>query len=408
MLIYELKKIFVKRSGKIAVLLLLLLLGITSYFTVCDVEYINEQGQAEKGFSAVRMLRQARKEWEGELTEERLARVIEENSRINATPEFNSDDVQMQDIAYGWKQGIYDIRAMLVRSFGKFRDYDYYLADRLEPEDASEFYDNRVLQLKEWLDGEAKDTFSEKEKAFLINCYESIETPFYYDYFAGWDELFEFFPTVIMITVLILGFLAAGIFSGEFQMKTDAIFFSSYHGRGKASAAKLGAGFLIVTVVYWVMVLLYTGIVLGYLGADGAGLVIQTSGRGWKSFYNITNWQEYLLIVFGGYLGSLFMLVLVMLVSAKFRSATLAVMVPFILIFLPAFLQSLPYVIVSKICALLPDQLLQMNLAVCYFSLYQIGEKVVGAVPILLVIYLLLVLLLCPVIYQGYRKAEVR
>lgn len=408
MLIYELKKIFGKRSGKAAVLLLLMLLGLTSYFAVCDVKYINEQGQAEKGFSAVRMLRQARKEWEGELTEEMLARVIEENSRINATPEFNSDDVQMRNIAYGWKQGIYDIRSMLACSFGQFREYDYYLPDRLEPEDASKFYDNRVFQLREWLDGDAKDTFSEEEKTFLIHSYESIETPFYYDYFAGWDALFEFFPTILMVTVLILGFLAAGIFSGEFQMKTDAIFFSSYYGRGRASVAKLGAGFFMVTVVYWVMVLLYTGIVLGYLGADGAGLVIQTSGRGWKSFYNITNWQEYLLIVFGGYLGSLFMLLLVMLVSAKFRSATLAVMVPFILIFLPAFLQGLPYVIVSKICALLPDQLLQMNLAVCYFSLYQIGGKVTGAVPILLMIYLLFVLLLCPVIYQVYRRAEVR
>ncbi len=126
---------------------------------------------------------------------------------------------------------------MLVRSFGKFREYDYYLADQLETGDASKFYDNRVLQLKEWLDGDAKDTFSEEEKAFLIHSYESIETPFYYDYFAGWDALFEFFPTILM-----------------------------------------------VTVVYWVMVLLYTGIVLGYLGADGAGLVIQTSGRAGKAF----------------------------------------------------------------------------------------------------------------------------
>ncbi len=408
MLMYELKKIFIKRSGKIAVLLLLGLLGLTSYFAVCDVKYVNEQGQTEGGAAAVRRLRQERKKWAGELTEEQLAKVIEENNRINATPEANSDDTKMQDIAYGWKQGFYDIRQMLVRAFGKFREYDYYAADRLKPEDASAFYENRILQLREWLDGEAEDMFSEAEKAFLIERYEKIKTPFAYDYFEGWDQLFEFFPTVIMITILILSFLAAGIFSGEFQMKTDAIFFSSYHGRRKASAAKLLAGLFMVTAVYWVMVLLYTGIVLGYLGTDGAELLIQTSGGGWKSFYPITNWQEYLLIVFGGYLGSLFMLLLVMLVSAKSRSALLAVTVPFILIFLPSFLGSIPYSVVSKIVALLPDQLLQMNLVVCYFNVYQIGGKVVGAVPVLLTVYSLLVLILCPAVYQVYRKAQVR
>lgn len=408
MVLYELKKIFVKRSGKIAVLLLLFLLGLTSYFAVCDVKYINEQGESEYGISAVRMLRQSRKEWKGPLTEEVLAKVIEENNRINASFEGRSEDVQMQNIAYGRKQGFYDIRRLLVEAFGKFREYDYYLVDRLKPEDASAFYENRILQLKEWLREEAEHVFSEKEKAFLIDRYENMETPFYYDYFTGWDQLFEFFPTVIMITVLILGFLAAGIFSGEFQMKADAIFFSSYHGRGKASAAKLGAGVLMVTVIYWVMVLLYTGIVLGYLGADGAELSIQLTGRGWKSFYHITIWQEYLLIIFGGYLGNLFMLLLVMLVSAKSRSAVLAVMVPFLLIFLPNFLQNIPYGIISKIYALLPDQLLQINMGVSYFNLYQIGGKVVGGLPILFVLYSILALGVCPLIYQVYRKAEIR
>ncbi len=408
MVLYELKKIFVKRSGKIAVLLLLFLLGLTSYFAVCDVSYINEQGETEYGISAVRKLRQSRKEWKGPLTEEVLAKVIEENNRINASPEGRSEDVQMQDIAYGRKQGFYDIRSLLVHAFGKFREYDYYLVDQLKPEDASAFYENRILQLKEWLGEEAEHVFSEKEKAFLIERYESMETPFYYDYFTGWDQLFEFFPTVIMITVLILAFLAAGIFSGEFQMKADAIFFSSYHGRGKASAAKLEAGVLMVTGIYWVMVLLYTGIVLGYLGADGAELSIQLTGRGWKSFYHITIWQEYLLITFGGYLGNLFMLLLVMLVSAKSRSAVLAVMVPFTLIFLPNFLQNIPDGIISKIYALLPDQLLQINLGVSYFNLYQIGRKVVGGLPILIVLYAILALALCPSIYQVYRKTEIR
>ena len=405
MIRYELKKVFVKTGSKIALLLLALLLGVTCFFAM-DKGYINARGERETGIGAMRKLREVKKAWEGELTEDVLASVIAENARINGLPGYRGEDGFATDMGYGWKQGIYDICDMLSTAFGAFREYDYFRVDSLSPKDAGQFYERRILQLKEWLSGEAKEQFSDEEKAFLIRRFEELETPFYYDYMYGWEQLFEFAPTIIMITVLTLGFLAAGIFSGEFQLKADAIFFSSRHGRGRASGAKFWAGFIMVTVIYWVMMLLYTAIVLGCMGADGAGCAIQVTGRGWKSFYNITIWQEYLLLLFGGYLGSLFILFLVMLVSAKAKSAVLAVTIPFFLLFLPSFVTMIPGYLTGRICGLLPDQLLQMNMAVCYFNLYQIGEKVIGAVPILFAVYLALTVLLGPVIYQVYRKAE--
>lgn len=405
MLKYELKKIFVKPGSKIALLLLAVLLGVTCWFAA-DMVFVNEQGKLETGIEAMRKLRSVKKEWAGELTEERLAEVIAENARINALPGYWGDDGWATDTGYGWKQGIDDIDDMLCRAFGKFREYDYRIVDSLTPEDAGQFYERRILQLKEWLSGNDGDFFSDKEKEFLIHRFEELETPLYYDYMTGWDQLFEFAPTVIMITVLILGFLAAGIFSGEFQLKADAVFFSSRHGREKGSAAKLGAGLVMVTVIYWVMILLYSVIVLGYLGADGAGCPVQITGGGWKSFNNITILQEYLLIIFGGYLGVLFMLLLVMLVSAKTKSAVLAVIVPFLLLFVPNFLMNIPDGVINKICGLLPDQLLQMNTVVVYYNLYQIGGIVTGAAPILIAVYLVLTVILCPVIYQVYRRAE--
>lgn len=112
------------------------------------------------------------------------------------------------------------------------------------------------------------------------------------------------------------------------------------------------------------------------------------------------------MIIFGGYLGVLFMLLLVMLVSAKTKSAVLAVIVPFLLLFVPNFLMNIPDGVINKICGLLPDQLLQMNTVVVYYNLYQIGGIVTGAAPILIAVYLVLTVILCPVIYQVYRRAE--
>ncbi len=236
--------------------------------------------------------------------------------------------------------------------------------------------------------------------------YEKLQTPYYYEYADGWKALLEYAPTMIMLLVLFMGFLAAGIFSDEIQLKADSIFFSSRFGRNKAVSAKIAAGFLTVTSIYWIVMLLYSGIVLVVLGAGGANCAIQNALEGWKSFYNVTYLQDYLLTVLGGYTGNLFILFLSMFVSAKTHSKAFAVTIPFILLFLPSFLNGIS--VLSKVLGLLPDQLLQICTVMRTFNLYQIGTKVTGSVPILLTMYFLLFCVLPPVCYQVYRRTEIK
>lgn len=404
---YEIKKVFSKRSGKIAILLLLVIVSITCWFAM-DVSFVNENGETEKGYAAVRRLREAQKEWAGMLDEEKLRQAIEENNRINATPEASSNNLTDSEIVYSWKQGIAEIRNLLNCSYAEeFRSYDYYRADSLNAADTGAFYENRITLLKSWLSDDAKDQFSDREKEYLIKQYESLETPFFYDYTKGWTQALEYSPTVIMLVMLILGFLVTGIFSNEFSWKSDAIFFTAVYGRNKAVAAKIKAGSAIVTAVYWAAILLYSGIVLSYLGIDGAVCPIQASFYGWKCFYNIQFWQAYLLTVTGGYIGCLFISLLTMFLSAKTKSAVLAVMLPFVLIFIPSFLGNIENSFVNKILGLLPDRLLQISTVIKFFDLYKVGNKVTGAVPVLFALYAVLVILLPPVIYQEYRHKQI-
>lgn len=406
---YEIKKVFSKRSSRFAMLVLGLLLVVVLYFMVSDTTWVNGNGDSETGFRAIPKVREAKGEWAGILTEEKIRQVIQENNRINGTPEAQSQEIRQQDIAYGWKQGFYDIRQLLLYSYGGFQDYDYYLADSLSPDQAGEFYENRIRNLEEWLWEEegGANIFSEREKAFLTEQYEKLDTPFYYDYQDGWKNLFQWVPAVMMITVMVLGFLCAGIFADEFRLRASAVFYSSYHGRKKAVRAKLKAGFLIVTGIYWGMTALYSIAVLGIFGEEGAGCPIQSTMAYWKSFYNLTNLQACLILVLGGYLGCLFMTSLVMLVSASARSSVLAVIVPFVLIFLPSFLSNTNIPLLNKILGLLPDQLLQMNMVFKTFGLYEIGGRVTGAVLVLAAVYLVLTLLLFPVIYRVYGKKQI-
>lgn len=408
MLLFEMKKIFLKASNRIAIGVLLLVTGVVCYFAVGSVDYVNEEGNTETGIYAVQKLKAEKQKWAGVLTEEKITAVIEENARITATEEYQSNNVKMNDIAYGWRQGISDIRQLLVYAFCPFREYDYYRPDSLNPKDAGAFYANRILNLEEWLNTDAKEQFSNTEKEYLLQRYRELKTPLLYGYADGWKWCFEYAPTIIMITVLVLGFVTAGIFSGEFSAKADAVFFSSYYGRNKAVTAKVEAGLLTVTVFYWGTMILYSAIVLGILGADGANLPIQARSDGWKSFYQLTNLQEYALILLGGYLGSLFLALLTMLVSAKTKSAVLAVTVPFVLIFLPSILSGGSWAWMNKVLGLFPDQLLQMNRTVLVFSLYEFGRKVVGAVTPLFVMYGILTLTLCPLLYWCYRRVEIK
>lgn len=408
MIKYEIKKVFLKTGSKISILILLVLLAMTCRFAM-GTEFIDENGVAQSGKAAVLKLKAAQKEWAGILDEEKLIRVIEENDRINETPEEQSKDYRQNNIAYGWKQGFMEIRWLINYSFADhFRESDYYKIDSLKVEDMSQFYVNRIRLLKEWLEGNGRFNFSDAQKAYLIKQYEDLETPFHYDYLEGWAQLFLYSPTVIMITMLVLGYLLAGIFANEFTWKADAIFFSSIYGRNKAVSAKIKAGFNITTVIYWAMMLLYSAVVLTYHGIDGWNCPVQVGRFGWKSFYNIKVWQEYILIIAGGYVGCLFIAFLTMWVSAKTRSAVLSVMVPFVIIFIPSFLSNIDSNAVNKILGLLPDRLLQVYDALKYFDLYELGGKVVGAIPILFVLYGVLAVVFIPVIYREYRFKQIK
>lgn len=407
MMYYEVKKVFSRTGSQIAMILLLAVTGLICFLAM-DVTYVNENGDTENGSAAAAKLKDAQKKWSGDLDEETIRQVIRENRRIRESPEAQADNIQKNNIAYSRGQGIHEIRNLLNCSYADaFREYDYYRADFLTEEDAPDFYINRIKMLKVWLDGEAKDQFSDVEKEYLLDQYEQLNTPFYYDYMKGWTQLFEFAPTIVMVIMLILGYLVGSIFSGEFMWRSDAVFFSTVNGRNKATAAKIKAGFCITTMIYWIVILLYTAVILFYLGADGWPCPVQADWGSWKCFYNITILQKYVLIVIGGYVGCLFISFLSMLVSARTKSTVLAVIVPFVLIFIPSFLGNINNPAISRILGLLPDQLLQTGTALGFFNLYPFGKKVVGAVPILLMLYMILTIMILPLIYWEYCHKEI-
>ena len=433
MLRFELKKVLSKPMNKAALLLLAAVLIIGSILTIRDVTYVEENGNHISGPAAARHLKEDKNKWKGELTEEVFKEVIRENAGINAigqedrtldsekndseksgseksgSEENDSDRIQESNRIYARTQGFSDIRELLNLAFCEMHNYDYYRVDSLSQEDAASFYERRISGLKDWFESEeVKGSFSEQEKQYLIGKYEEMKTPLYYEYADGWKALLDsqYLPTLMMIVVLIIGFLVSGIFSDEFSLKADSIFFSARHGRDRAVVSKMGAGFVLITLLYWGVVLLYSLIVLGALGFGGGECAVQTGLSNWNSIYNISYFQDFLLTVLGGYVGCLFIMTISMLVSAKTHSTIFAITVPFILTCLPPFLGRIE--MLTRIMTLFPDQMLTINKNLEDFALYSIGGKIFGAVSVMIPMYVILFTILFPVIYWVYRRAQVK
>ncbi len=406
---YEIRKVFSRASGKIALGMLAALVLVVSFIAIQSVEFVDADGNSSTGIGAAKSLREAKSEWTGYLTEDVFAEVIRRNAEIEASPEAQSKDWHENNRAFAKKQGFSDIRDVINSALCSFREYDYFRIDSATPDEASQIYERRITNLENWLaSDEAKYMYSHAQKEFFISQYRKLKTPLYYEDTDGWDAVLTYSQTVVMLAMLILAFLVCGIFSSEFKLKADAVFFSSEKGRRSGTRAKILAGLAIITVIYWAVVLLYTGIVLFVLGVGGRNCPIQAGFHGWKSFYNITYFEEYLIAVFGGFIGTLFILTVGMLVSAATRSAVISVTIPVIVLFLPLFVRGLLKEGLSAVSLyLLPDQLLQAAYTVSFFTAYEIGGKVVGAIPLLFALYSVLFAALTPVLYWVYRKSEV-
>lgn len=410
---YELKKIFGSFGGKVtlvlyaAVVVLSCWLAAAGELNVGSV-WVNEQGSRETGPAAVKKMQAARAEWTGWLNQDMLTRAVQENARINATPQAQSNDMRQNDIAFGWKQGFDPIRELINRSYSPgFRHYDYYTADGITAIDEHTFYSNRVKLVREWLNDKSdvgESTFTQQEKDYIISQYESLQTPFYMEYHDGWYQLLENGIFIPMLGILILSFALSGIFSGEFKWKADAIYFSTTYGRTKGTSAKIKAGLLLITLLYWAGILVYSLFTLTYLGFGGGNTVIQV--RLWKSLYNITMRQAWVLAVSCGYIGNLFLGILTMLISEKTKSAAVAVSMPFIVIFIPVILQGTVDAL-STFASLMPSTLLEFYQHLSTFDLVTVFGKVFRVADLCIPLYGLLTLILIPILYREYRTKQI-
>lgn len=412
---YEFKKIFVRKSTIISIAIMTLYLVLMLIFEIGDALYVNPDGSTVSGVKAIHLDKKAKMSYNGILTTDYLAEILEENQIIVNDPEYanvTAEDIELSNQQYAKTQGFEDIRDIINNSYGKFREYDYYLINHITPDQAGEFYSNRIQQLQEWLDSDDAQALSTAKKDYVLKAAKTLKTPWKYSYADGWQSALEFSSVSLFGLVFVICIVMAPIFSVEYQTGSDSIVLSTIHGKKKGIRTKLLTGFLMISAIYWGVMLLTNGIIFAIYGFEGGSSPIQAYFSGWKSTYPICLWQALVLSLLLGYVGCIFIGFLTMYLSAKLKTSFASIVLILMVVMCPAIIESSfnlkTGAVAQQILAAMPHQMLQGSFLIRSYSFFEIAGKIVTPFQLLFPVYLFLGAVLLPFTYLTFRRHEVK
>lgn len=393
MLKYELKILFKERINKILILILMIIAITFSCFAICSIKYVDKKGNTDNGFLASRRLTESKSKYTGPLTPEIIQTVANKQRQI--TKKYGN---KIPEKIYSTGPQEYgDIVDLCISILCYNKEFNESELEKLNIKDFNKIYEirdkNLVHEIKEYGTTHIKALYLEEQ-------YSKISIPFYYEPAESWKTMGLYATTYAMILLIAVSFLSAGIFSREFKLQSNSIFFSTKHGRSRGTITKIASGIIMTTLLYWTGMLTLSAMSLGIMGFSGAKSPIQIEYSYCVYAYSFI--QRYLLILFAGYIANLLASVLSMLISAKYHSSLLSICFPFIIFIVSPFLERVvPF---KQFFQLMPAHLLNVYNDIKLTILYQFGNLVLLQIPFTILLYLLITVILVPLIYIEFSK----
>lgn len=259
---YELKRIFTKRMNRLLLAVAVIIGVVMSVFAVTSSRYVDSSGAGHETPDAVRRLVEDKNQWKGKLTGDVIAQIVADRQKIAG--EYQDDNVP--DTVWGERiQSYTDIADMVDSILGGDEEYMPGALLGITLDQAKDIYSIREQYIEQLIQ-KYGDTPEKQE--FLRKQYEKADTPFYYEASDSWNTMLLYATTYGIILVVLIGFLAAGIFSDEFSLRADSVFFSCRYGRSRAVRSKILTGLLMATVIYWAGMALLSGISFAVMGGE--------------------------------------------------------------------------------------------------------------------------------------------
>ena len=149
---------------------------------------------------------------------------------------------ELRDLNGKTVQSYYDIYSFVIGVLTRDSEWNEGAVYQLSDEQLQDIYTIYQDNMKKM--AEEYGTTPEK-RSYLENVYKKIEIPFTFEAKGSWATMTMYAQTYVLLMAVIIGFLVAGIFSGEFRPGTEDVFFATKYGNSKAIKNKIIAGIFV-------------------------------------------------------------------------------------------------------------------------------------------------------------------
>ncbi len=230
MLKFEIKKYFSKTVNKLILIVVLLVAVGYSFLAAESMRYTDTDGVSLDGIGKItagRKLAADKNQWKGELTAERIADAVRNYKGLRQQYQG-----EVPDSEYGKKvQAYWDILNFTANVYTVEPEFLPDVMVRISEEEVNNIYDIYADNQQKASEEYGK---TPEQEEFIKEQYGKLEIPADYEAYDSWETMTMYIQTYVIILVIVIGFMAAGIFDEEFRNHAELVFFAAKYGRSKA------------------------------------------------------------------------------------------------------------------------------------------------------------------------------
>ncbi len=399
---FELKKMLGNKAGMAACVLMLTMLVAVAVLNLVTTESTDlETGAYVSGYEALSAYRAIQESHAGTLDDERITRDVATFERAQRLTQEKQEfyDLSSREIIdrYGlqfWRE----TKAIV--------EQDYYMEivgtlDSASPR-ATSLREGAMARLNDVLENGfwGYHHYTNAEKTYWQSLAEKISWPVEYGYDGGWHYVLSW-RGGLGLAIVALCIELSGVFVGEYQSRTASVVLPTRRGKRELPIAKVLAAFVFTTAYWCALTVTIVAIHLVIYGVDGWNLPLQVA-LGFDNPYPMTVGQAMLTSYALGYVVSLGMAALTLLLSAKLRSTMPVAVITMAIVFLGIVtLFSTP---LAKVALLTPFS----GLSYAFDSMvsHTVGPVVIGLPTMLALLYGAMVATLVPLATRQWGRTR--
>lgn len=408
MIWYEWKRIWGSRLTQFAVLGCALFLAFSVWSNIRLISTTDADGQTVTGLEAVQVQKESRKEVN--LDQETVDALVDEYLGYTEDPATSSDDRELiylsEEMYVKWylpHQPVLHLIDGAYRSYPEQRNDS--MRDVLLQSRGNDFYEARKERVWENLEDAVSRGEITAAEADWWNAEDDAVGEASYGFNRAWWEIINS-TSLIILVMLVICIGTAPIFAGEYQSKCDSLLLSTRCGKSRLILAKLTSSFLFSTVVYWGCMGLFAGLYLAVMGTDGWNLPVQALCENISISYDLTSLQACVLVLVMGYVLTLGLVGVVLLLSSIMKNPYGVVITSFLFLCVPLFLSmNRGGYLWKHFLGLLPEKISDFGFG--SYMVYSIGGLTVTWPAAAMMVNGVCAVLLCGLAYGFFRRHQV-